>query len=173
MCVVYAPVAEMDALHGAIIDARTNPSPLGPAATVDLKASSACDIQLRFALPAAATTITVAGFSIAFAPAPNSVAASADATTGAGSPWSVKVSFGGTSDELPLLPDDKELILRVFLDGTVAEAYWMGGRVAMTVDTKPTDAVSIAASAAATLTEATVFAMQDIHTTVDDVLAQL
>ena len=33
----------------------------------------------------------------------------------------VQVGFGGRKDSLPMLRDDKELSLRIFLDGTVAE----------------------------------------------------
>ena len=77
-------------------------------------------------------------------------------------------------DQLPLLRTDDHLALRLLLDNSAAEAFWQGGRVAMTVDgtADPSTApLVISASAAATLTEATVYAMSDIHTTVDDVLA--
>ena len=48
----------------------------------------------------------------------------------------------------------------------------MGGRVAMTVDTARATNATVSATSAVTLISASVFAMGDIHTTVDDVLAQ-
>ena len=103
---------------------------------------------------------------------PSMARALEDAATGAGDPWAVQVGAQGSSDSLLLLPDDKQLTLRLFLDGTVAEAYWMGGRVAMTVDTARATNATVSATSAVTLISASVFAMGDIHTTVDDVLAQ-
>jgi sucrose-6-phosphate hydrolase SacC (GH32 family) len=41
------------------------------------------------------------------------------------------------ADSLALLPSDEELTLRVFVDRTVLEAYWMDGRVAMTAAIVP------------------------------------
>ena len=43
---------------------------------------------------------------------------------------------GTLSDNVPLLADDKELMMRIFLDNVVAECYWQDGRVAMTVPSK-------------------------------------
>ena len=44
---------------------------------------------------------------------------------------------GDRSDTLQLLPTDKEITIRVFVDRTLVEAYWMDGRVAMTSAAKP------------------------------------
>jgi hypothetical protein len=77
-------------------------------------------------------------------------------------------------DSLLLLPDDKTLTLRVFYDGHVVETYFQGGRVALTTDgtADPGTAIfTVSASAAVTLTEATSYALSDIHTNVEDVLA--
>eukprot|EP00937_MAST-01D_sp_MAST-1D-sp2_P004367 g4367.t1 len=180
--IVYAPVEEMGALHGATIDSLPAPAPLSAdgKAGASLTVSGACDVLLTFAVPTAATTLSVSlaggqSFFVDFAPAPAHVLDSVDAATGAGAPWTVKVGFGGTTDDLPLLPDDKDITLRIFLDGTVAEAYWMGGRVAMTVDAAAAIAARVSASggAGATLSAAVVHAMGDIHTSVESVLAQL
>jgi len=173
--IVYAPVEEMDALRGAVLDTKTTVA-LGAGRPADLKTSSACDLQLVFSVPAAPCTISVAvpggAVFVHYVPPPAAVAASVDAATGAGDPWAVQVGAQGSSDSLLLLPDDKQLTLRLFLDGTVAEAYWMGGRVAMTVDTARATNATVSATSAVTLISASVFAMGDIHTTVDDVLAQ-
>lgn len=161
--VVYSPVKEMDALHTTTLDHTTQRALEGE--SVALKVSSACDIDLTFDVPTTATKITVdagAGpFFIDFAPPP----------AGGDDPWMVEVGFGGRTDALPLLRDDKELSLRIFLDGSVAEGYWMGGRVVLTDNTKPTTSAHISATAAATLSSATVYQMGDIHTTVEEVLA--
>ena len=72
--------------------------------------------------------------------------------------------------ELPLLADDGHLSLRVFLDNVVAECYWQGGRVAMTVPAKPATTASISATAAVQLLNATAFRMAEIMTTKEAVL---
>ena len=41
-------------------------------------------------------------------------------------------AHGSATDLLALLPGDDTLTLRLLLDGPVAEAYFMGGRVAIT-----------------------------------------
>merc|ERR1712194_448510 len=40
----------------------------------------------------------------------------------------------GTTVRLPLLPSDTEIDIRVFVDNTVVEVFWLGGRSVMTVD---------------------------------------
>ena len=61
--------------------------------------------------------------------------------------------------------------MRVLLDGTVAEAYWQGGRVAMTVPTSAVESVAISSSGTpAKLLGANSYSMGDVHTTVQDVL---
>ena len=51
--VMYAPVAEMAALHTAQIDAASGKR-IGAGSPLELKVSPNCDIQLTFAMPAAA-----------------------------------------------------------------------------------------------------------------------
>merc|ERR1711871_52904 len=72
----------------------------------------------------------------------------------------------GTMDTLKLSPNDKTLTLRVYVDNTFSEAYWMGGRVAMTVVT-PTAAgknaiAAVAQGGHATMRAATAFAVKPI-----------
>lgn len=45
------------------------------------------------------------------------------------------------ADTLQLQPEDDELVLRVLVDRTLVEAFWMDGRVAMTSQIRPTFAV--------------------------------
>ena len=80
---------------------------------------------------------------------------------------------GGKTDTLKLSPSDKTLTLRVYVDNTFSEAFWMGGRVAMTVSTAGTPEASMAvtASAAATLVSAKAFAVKPIWITEAEVRA--
>ena len=53
--------------------------------------------------------------------------------TNASAPYhEVPVSCGGTRDTLRILPSEKTVSLRIFLDATMIEAYFQHGRVAMT-----------------------------------------
>ena len=65
--------------------------------------------------------------------------------------------------------------MRVFLDNVVAECYWQGGRVAMTVPIKPVASATISAAAGADvqLLNGTSWGMTEIMTTKEAVLAQL
>lgn len=174
--IVYGPVAEMVQLRTKTLDSVSGKT-LGNAQGVTIKAASAADIVITVAIPKAAATISVAigGGSVVFEYTP-----ATDEALASASPWLCGVGFkaaqGGkmvSSDQVPLLADDTELTMRVFLDGSVAEAYWMGGRVAMTIATLPVASVTITADAAATLANATSYAMGDIHTTKEAVLAAM
>lgn len=172
----YAPVAEMDKLHGKTLSSLTNVK-VDTTTPASLTVSASCDIQMTFAVPAAAATIKVrvgstgGSFLFDYTPAPKDVAESVDQKDGTGDPWSVNVGFGKSTDSLLLLPDDKSLTLRIFLDGPIAEGYWMGGRVAMTVDSPATTTAEVSSTSPVTLTSAIVYSMGDIHSTVEDVLA--
>ena len=85
-------------------------------------------------------------------------------------------------DTLRLLPGDRELTLRVFVDRQVVEAYWMDGRVAMTSQIRPqppavpgTPQVGVfahsSAGAAVKVVEAAVWELQSIWVTKEQVLA--
>ena len=78
------------------------------------------------------------------------------------------------NDAVSMLASDTHISVRLFLDTAVAEAYFMGGRVAMTipvaVSTTDWD-VSIGASTATTLINATSWGMSSIYVTKEEVLA--
>lgn len=61
------------------------------------------------------------------------------------------VTVGGPSktDKLKLLASDKSIDIRLYVDNTFTEAYWMGGRVAMLATTPQTqkDAADVTVSA--------------------------
>ena len=78
------------------------------------------------------------------------------------------------TDTVTMLDSDTHIAVRLFLDTAVAEAYFMGGRVAMTIPVaaSTTDwSVAIGASAAARLSNATSWGMSSIYVTKEEVLA--
>jgi hypothetical protein len=134
---------------------------------------------LRCARPAKATTLSVkiggGEFYITFVPpsgAGPALSAVGFKADGSAEADGQAQAYG---DSLPLLSDDKELSMRVFLDNVVAECYWQGGRVAMTVPIKPVASATISAAAGADvqLLNGTSWGMTEIMTTKEAVLAQL
>jgi len=85
----------------------------------------------------------------------------------------VTVGGGAYQDTLKLLSTDTTVDVRIYVDNTFAEAYWMGGRVAMTVKTPPTveAGVSITSNAAVTLNSAKVWSVGSIWITPEGVKA--
>lgn len=85
----------------------------------------------------------------------------------------VTVGGGGHKDTLKLLSTDATLDLRIYVDNTFAEAYWMGGRVAMTVKTGSTTeaGVSVSASTPVMLMDTTVWDVNSIWVTPEEVRA--
>jgi len=77
------------------------------------------------------------------------------------------------TDALKLSPSDTSLTIRVYVDHTFSEAYWMGGRVAMTISTPSTSEAGMAAfaSAPATLESAQAYAVDSIWVTKEQVRA--
>ena len=81
---------------------------------------------------------------------------------------------GRMTDTVTMLDTDTHITVRLFLDTAVAEAYFMGGRVAMTIPvaSSTTDwSVAVGASAAARLSNATSWGMSSIYVTKEEVLA--
>ncbi len=77
-------------------------------------------------------------------------------------------------DAVSMLASDTHISVRLFLDTAVAEAYFMGGRVAMTIPVAASTTdwdVSIGASTATTLINATSWGMSSIYVTKEEVLA--
>ena len=171
--IVYPPVEEMLQLRTGQIDEFRNRELETP---VSLKVSGASDVQVTFSVPTKATTLSVAIgnglFFTNFTPPSVTTATSSKVYT-----WEVSVGFGLLPriryfDSLPLLGDDKEITMRIFLDNTVAECYWQGGRVAMTVPTTEVTTASVASSNDSRVkVSAESFTMGDIHTDKADVLA--
>jgi len=88
-----------------------------------------------------------------------------------------KVAVGevnGKTDTLKLLGSDEDINMRVFVDQTFSEVYWMGGRVAMTVTTQPSNVADVtvgADKAGVTLASATAWQVGSIWVTPEEVLA--
>merc|ERR1712190_186052 len=80
---------------------------------------------------------------------------------------------GGPNGTLQLLAADKTIDVRIFVDHTIAEDYWMGGRVAMTAKVRATNAADVTVVAegrSATLVSATAWKVESIWVTPEDVL---
>ena len=88
----------------------------------------------------------------------------------------------GVPNNLVMLPSDTTISLRIFVDGTIAEVYWMDGRVAQTVQIKtylhnappassPASAVAIVADGlSVTVANASVHAMGSAWVSTEEVL---
>lgn len=113
-------------------------------------------------MPKASTTITVAtqGGTVYL-----------DVDVSANGAPTVHVGWNSASDELQLLPDDKTLKVRIFLDGSAGEIYFQDGRIAATVGIKSTDALQVEASAEVQMAHAISYGMSSIYTTAEEVLA--
>ena len=84
----------------------------------------------------------------------------------------VQVGSGSTTAVLRLLPDDTTIDLTIYVDNTFAEAFWMGGRVAMTVVTKTSgghDDVAVSASHPGITASADAWQVGSIWVTPDEV----
>lgn len=84
----------------------------------------------------------------------------------------VKVGSGNAVDTLKLSPNDKTLDMRLFVDNTFTEAYWMGGRVAMTIPTRATEEADVVVSvdeASVKLASATVYRVGSIWVSPEEV----
>ena len=110
--IVYSPVTEMLALRTGSID-KAGATALKKGSSVPLKVSGACDIEVDFSVPTAATQLSVMiggdAFFIAFTPESREASPASDS-------WKVDVGFGHFKDSLPLLSDDKQITMRFVPD---------------------------------------------------------
>ena len=180
---VFAPLdPEQASLRGAVLGELSKPQLL-PAGGAPLSLGLAprrgnqSEVLLSFARPSSRVTLTLrvmadgsgAGgtdFTIRYAP---------PAAGSNGSASSVEVASGSTTDTLRLSPTDTTLELRVFVDNVFSEAYWQGGRVAMTVPSPPPAdgacGITVMADAAgAQLLSAVAYEVKSIWVSADEVL---
>jgi len=81
---------------------------------------------------------------------------------------------GGANATLKMSPSDTTIDMRLFVDNTFTEVYWMGGRVAMTTTTRATQAAGMTVSAdksGIVLASAMAWKVGSIWVTPDDVIA--
>merc|ERR1711957_936111 len=107
-------------LRGAIIGSLNREvltanlsTPLG----LPYQAGNQSEVRVSFQRPTSAARLSV-----------NVMADTATSATG--------TEFFIDYDTLRLLPEDKTIDLTLYVDNTFTEAFWMGGRVAMTIVTK-------------------------------------
>merc|ERR1712037_367270 len=83
-------------------------------------------------------------------------------------------TVGGKMDTLKLLASDETVDMRLFVDNTFTEVYWMNGRVAMTVTTPATEQADVTVSsdkAGTTLASAKAWKVGSIWVTPEEVLS--
>lgn len=172
---VYSPVEEQDSLRGAAIGSLQNKAltanssmPLG----LPKQAGNQSEIRVSFERPSAAVRLSVnvmvdsatsklgSEFFIEYSPSDGDGVSK------------VQVGSGGTTDTLSLLPEDKTIDLTLYVDNTFTEAFWMGGRVAMTIVTGSSggvDDVTVRASQSGVSVSATAWPVSAIWVTPDEV----
>merc|ERR1711990_1028114 len=144
--IVYTPAEEIEQLRDAAPLDSLKSTPLAAGKPVPLKASGACDMLVSVARPTANATISI------------NVGADSSGAGGAGAVeleyvqadglhyvdvryvatqnnGQLKSNKGGVADRVPILPSDTTIDIRVFVDGSIGEAYFMGGRVAFLFET--------------------------------------
>ena len=171
--IVWNPTEEVAGLRSPTPIATLPLTPLKADTPVSLKAAGASDIELFFQKPTKATTLQVQlGMSgscfLNFVPGAETADCGFNTTGGH--------KGKGGQDKLPLLGDETYLSMRILIDSSVGECYWQEGRVAMTVelgaDQGDDTSVTITSSGAdGAIVNATAWQMNDIHTTVQDVLS--
>jgi len=193
---VYSPLEEQDELRGKVI-ADQHGVLLTANTTLMLNTMGAgkqAEVEVTFSMPTSAArlgVVVMAGsnatssgtlFYIDYTP-PTAEAASSPHTVTVGAvDMSAKgavtqlgggTSTGAVTDALKLSPNDKTLTIRVYVDATFSEAYWQGGRVAMTVDTPATTESNMAVytSGRVTLLNAKAYSVQSIWVSEEEVRA--
>lgn len=183
----FAPLEEQTALRGEkLLSPSLGPEVLAAGTVKPLAAGSMSEVEVTFLLPqyAARFGVAVMGqggatgtfFYVDYKP-PTAEARAVGpiytVTVGATALTSA-IPAGGTTDSLRLIAGgDKSVTIRVFTDNTVAECFWQGGRVAMTVPLTLTakSSISVAAAVGAvTFEKASVWRVQSIWVSPQEVL---
>eukprot|EP01045_Picozoa_sp_COSAG04_P006820 COSAG04_NODE_342_length_16268_cov_11.873214_19_plen_151_part_00 len=136
--------------------------------------SSACDIEVTFARPTAATTLAVrvqgGTFTVEYVPGSSVNVSFVNSTSLLGDGDDDGSNF--PTDVLPMLATDTTISLRILLDADIAEAYFQRGRVAMTVEIpRSRYTAKVLASPSARLINASSWQMGSIWHSRDQVLA--
>lgn len=177
---IHSPLAELAQLHGASL-ANLGPTslpvdgtPLSLGSWAPAGVGNASDINLTFALPTHATC-----FNVTLLNGSLTLFTDYNPTT---DPLTARVGVAvrnakHVNDTLQLLPSDKAISLRIFVDRIMVESFWMDGRVALTYATPSSRGLSwevgvaATAGAGAQLMSAEAFAMDNIWVSPEHVLA--
>ena len=172
---VYSPVEEQEALRGSVIGSLQGLLLTANASTpLDLpaQAGNQSEVQVSFVRPDGAMRLSV-HVMVDAQRAPAGVEFFIDykppETNGLAK---VTVGSGSTTDTLSLLPSDSTLELTLFIDNTFTEAFWMGGRVAMTIVTPASggkEDVTVRASEPGVTANATAWEVGSIWVTPEEV----
>ena len=172
---VYSPVEEQNSLRGAVIGSLQSQVLTANASTpfnLPAQAGNQSEVRVTFERPHGAARLSVnvmvdaqrsrkgTEFFIDFKPSQTNEAVK------------VQVGSGGTTDTLSLLPADTTIELILYIDNTFTEAYWMGGRVAMTVVTPASggkEDVTVSASQPGVTVAATAWEVGSIWVTPEEV----
>jgi beta-fructofuranosidase len=188
---VFSPLDEQDLLRGQLLTA-INHTQLDPTQVLSLgswadSVGNQSEVEVTFAIPTHAArfgVIVMAGadpvhsgtlFYVQFAPAPITSESKIRTVTVGAMSMSRDVSSveaGSLTDTLRLEETDTSISLRVYVDNVFAEAFWQGGRVAMTVKTPPTveAAMAVTSTEAVVLESAQVWQVNSIWVSVEAIL---
>lgn len=122
--VLFNPVEEIAALRSAQPLDSVPQTTISGTTSAAITASAASDLEVHFARPSANATVALNLW--------NTSAVAIDYVHGAAS---VVVAAGGHSYSMPVLATDETLSIRLLIDTNLGEAYFNGGRVALTFKT--------------------------------------
>ena len=194
---VFSPLDEQDSLRGQLL-ATINRTHLEPAQVLSLgswadSVGNQSEVEVTFAIPIhaarfgiivmAASDPKTSGtlFFVQYAPESTrnnnkNLTRSIRTVTVGAMPMKSVSSTGaqGVTDTLRLDESDNSISLRVYVDNVFAEAFWQGGRVAMTVKTPPTveAAMAITSTENVVVERAQAWRVNSIWTSVEAVLRQ-
>jgi len=160
---VFSPVEEQDHLRGNTIGSLKQTLTANQPQSLKLPKHTGrqSEIKVSFDRPSAAARLSVN----VMVGAKSGTEFFVDYKPGDGRVLEVQVGSAGQTDVLKLLPRDKTIDLTLYVDNTFTEAFWMGGRVAMTIVTKSSggnDDVTVSASAAGITVSATAWEVGSI-----------
>ena len=145
---VYSPVEEQDSLRGSVIGSLKGEvldANVSTSLQLPKQAGNQSEIRVSFERPTAAVRLSVH----VMADAQRSIEGTEFFVEYVPSASTVQVGSGGTTDTLSLLPGDETINVTLYVDNTFTEAFWMDGRVAMTIVTATSggnDDVTVGAS---------------------------
>jgi sucrose-6-phosphate hydrolase SacC (GH32 family) len=166
---VFSPLEEQDALRGAVIGSMQKKSLMANVSTpmgLPSQAGNQSEVRVSFDRPAAAARLSVN----VMVDMPSSAKGIEFFVEYEPSVDKVQVGSGRVTDTLSLLPSDNTIDLTLYVDNTMTEAFWMGGRTAMTIVTGTShgaDDITFGASEPGAIVSATAWKVGSIWVTPD------